>query len=186
VAFSRVIEFLPTIGWSTPRSKGREITTLPATPKAVSAGERRRWYVHLTLLFSLAGSLLSLIYLSHSITIHVIFGVLFMAMMVFHLFQRRRTIASLLKRLTRRQSRSMKSTRLAISDVILELLVLNVLISGIVDGLHHHATQMPFAAVLGLPPGLAQWHKLAAIVLVVYAIVHIIHRRKRLRHSHIQ
>jgi hypothetical protein len=130
--------------------------------------------------------LLSLIYLSRSITIHVIFGVLFMVMMLFHLFQRRRTITTLLKRLFGRQPRSGALARLAISDVILELLVLDVLISGVVDGLQHHATQFPLAAALGLPPGLSQWHKLAAIVLVVYATVHITRRRKRLRRSHIQ
>jgi len=135
---------------------------------------------------SLAGSLLSLIYLSHSITIHVIFGVLFMLMMLFHLFQRRRTVALLLKRLVGVQTRARASTRLAVSDIILELLVLNVLVSGIVDGLNHHATQMPLANQIGLPPGLSQWHKLAAIVLVIYATVHIIRRRKRLRRSHIQ
>jgi hypothetical protein len=149
-------------------------------------GERRRWYVHVTLLFSLAGSLLSLIYLSHSITIHVIFGVLFMVMMLFHLFQRRRTVKSLLMRLVGMQTRTGTLTRLAISDIILELLVLNVLLSGLIDGLNHHATQMPLANAIGLPPGLDQWHKLAAIVLVIYATVHIIRRRKRLRRSHIQ
>jgi hypothetical protein len=37
-----------------------------------------------------------------------------------------------------------------------------------------------------LPPGLSQWHKLASFVLVIYAIVHIVRRRKRLRRSHIQ
>lgn len=162
------------------------ITTLPTKSKAVSGGERRRWYVHLVLIFSLAGSLLSLIYLSHSITIHVIFGVLFMVVMLFHLYQRRRTVTTLLKRLVGMQSRTKALTRLAVSDVILELLVLDVLVSGVVDGLHHQATQFPFAAALGLPPGLSQWHKLAAIVLVVYATVHIIRRRKRLRRSHIQ
>jgi len=152
----------------------------------VSAGEHRRWYVHLVLIFSLAGSLLSLIYLSHSITIHVIFGVLFMVAMLFHLYQRRRTVATLLKRLVGVQSRTKALTRLAVSDIILELLVLNVLVSGVVDGLQHHATQFPLAATLGLPPGLSQWHKLAAIVLVIYATVHFIRRRKRLRRSHIQ
>jgi hypothetical protein len=140
----------------------------------------------LALLLSLAGSLLSRIYLSHSITIHVIFGVAFMIMMLCHLFQRRRTVKSLLMRLARSQSRSKKMTRLAISDVILELLVLNVLVSGIVDGLNHQATQMPLASAIGLPPGLSQWHKLSALVLVVYATVHVIRRRKRLRRSHIQ
>lgn len=171
---------------SPPSSNGRTIKTVPANPKAVTIGERRRWFVHLALLLSLAGSLLSLIYLSHSITIHVIFGVLFMVMMLVHLFQRRRTIKALLKRLVGTQARTKTSTRLAIADIILELLVLNVLVSGIIDGLTHHATQFPLANLLHLPPGLDQWHKLSAIVLVIYATVHIIRRRKRLRRSHIQ
>ena len=41
----------------------------------MSRGERWRWYVHIALLVTLAGSLVTLIYLSHSITIHVIVGV---------------------------------------------------------------------------------------------------------------
>jgi hypothetical protein len=135
---------------------------------------------------SLAGSLLSLITLSHSITLHVIFGVWFMVMLSFHLYQRRRTIKTLLRRLFGVQTRVRAASRLAISDIILELLVLNVLVSGIVDGVNHHATQFPLANALHLPPGLSQWHKLAAVVLVVYATVHVIRRRKRLRRSHIQ
>ncbi|MGB8196984.1 MAG: hypothetical protein WCF25_08260 [Acidimicrobiales bacterium] len=134
---------------------------------------------------TLAGSLLSLIYLSHSITLHVVFGVLFMVMLLFHFFQRRRTIKTLLSRLVGRHTRTGASTRLVISDIVLELLVLNVLVSGIVDGTQHHATEFAFATALGLPAGLSQWHKLAAIVLVVYAIVHLTRRRKRLRRSHI-
>lgn len=133
---------------------------------------------------TLAGSLLTLIYLSHSITLHVIFGVAFMVMMLFHLYQRRRTVKSLLSRLVGKRSHA--RARLAISDVILELLVLDVLVSGIVDAMNHHATQFPLASPLGLPPGLSQWHKLAGVVLAVYLIVHIIRRRKRLRRSHIQ
>jgi hypothetical protein len=152
----------------------------------LTSGERRRWYVHLALIVSLAGSLLSLIYLSHSITMHVIFGVWFMGMLLFHFYQRRRTITSLLKRLIGLQSRTKATTRLIISDIVLELLVLDVLVSGSIDGLNHHATQFPFASALGLPPGLSQWHKLAALVLVVYATFHIIRRRRRLRRSRIQ
>jgi hypothetical protein len=140
----------------------------------------------LALLASLAGSLLSLIYLSRSITIHVIFGVWFMVMLLFHFYQRRRTIKSLLKRLIGAQTRTRGTTRLIVSDIILELLVVDVLVSGLVDALDHHATAFPFASALGLPPGLSQWHKLAALVLVVYATVHIIRRRRRLRRSHIQ
>lgn len=161
-------------------------TPLPTNSSPLTSGERSRWYVHVALIVSLAGSLLSLIYLSHSITIHVIFGVWFMAMLLFHFYQRRRTIKVLLWRLIGHQSRTRATTRLAISDIILELLVLDVLVSGIVDGLNHHATEFPFASALGLPPGLSQWHKLAALVLVVYATVHIIRRRTRLRRSHIQ
>ena len=139
--------------------------------------ERRRWYVHVALLLSLAGSLLSLIFLSHSITIHVVFGVWFVIMMCVHLFQRRRTIATLIKRLLGVRPRSGGSSRLALSDIFLELLVLNVLVSGAVDGLSHHATQFPLANALHLPPGLSQWHKLSSFVLVVYATVHIVRRR---------
>jgi hypothetical protein len=166
--------------------KGCTIASIPAKANGFKSGERRRWYVHLALLLSLAGSLLSLIYLSRSITLHVIFGVVFMVMLLFHFFQRRRIITSLLKRLIGVQSRVRVTTRLAVSDIILELLVLNVLASGIVDGVHHQATQFPLASALGLPPGLSQWHKLAAIVLVVYATAHVIRRRNRLRRSHIQ
>jgi len=162
------------------------MTSVPAKLNAVKSGERRRWYVHLVLLVSLAGSLLSLIYLSRSITLHVIFGVVFMVMLLFHFFQRRRIIKSLLKRFVGVQSRARATTRLAVSDIILELLVLNVLVSGIVDAVNHQATQFPLASGIGLPAGLSQWHKLAAIIFVVYATVHVIRRRKRLRRSHIQ
>ncbi len=135
---------------------------------------------------TLAGSLFSLIYLSHSITIHVIIGVLFMVMMLLHLFQRRRTIKALRNRLMRMHAGTGPRARLAISDMILELLALNVLVSGGVDILKHHVTQFPLAAALHLTPGLDQWHKIAAIVFVMYAIVHVTRRRTRLRRSHIQ
>ncbi len=95
-----------TIDERTPVIEGCTVTTLPAKPNAVTSGERRRWYVHLALMVSLAGSLLSLIYLSHSITIHVVFGVLFVVVMLVHLFQRRRTIKTLLQRMFGVQTRA--------------------------------------------------------------------------------
>ena len=107
-------------------------------------------------------------------------------MLLFHFYQRRRTIKGLLRRLLGSQTRTRATSRLAVSDIILDLLVLDVLVSGTIDGLNHQATEFPFASALGLPPGLSQWHKLAALILVVYAIVHVIRRRKRLRRSHIQ
>jgi uncharacterized protein YebE (UPF0316 family) len=161
------------------------VTDVPAT-KPVRRGERRRWYVHLALLLAVAGSLVTLIYLSHSITIHVIFGVTFMVFVLFHLFQRRRTVVSLTKQIVVTAHRSKGPSCLAISDTILELLVLNVLLSGVVDIVNHQATQLNFLGSLGFPPGLIQWHKLASLILVVYVVVHVSRRWARLRHSHIR
>jgi hypothetical protein len=163
-----------------------EVTDIPVKPKEITRGERRRWYVHLALLLTLAGSLVTLIYLSHSITIHVIFGAAFMVFVLSHLYQRRRTVASLAKQFARTAHRSKGPSRLAISDTILELLVANVLASGIVDAVNHQTTQLNFLRSIGFPPGLSQWHKLASLVLVVYVTVHISRRWRKLRRSHIR
>jgi hypothetical protein len=151
----------------------------------VVAGERRRWSVHLALLVTLAGSLLTLVFLGRSITLHVVVGVAFMVLVVAHLAQRRRTVSALARQWATGKGHSRGPRRLALSDTILELLVVNVLVSGIVDALRHQSTVLPFAPTLGLPPGLDQWHKVAGIVLVIYAIVHVTRRRRRLRRSHI-
>lgn len=162
------------------------MTDVQVATRATTGSERRRWYVHLTLLVTLAGSLVSLVWLSHSITAHVIIGVVFMAVLLAHFYQRRRTIGALARQLVGARARTARSTRLGVSDVILELLVLDVLVSGLVDVVHHQATQLSFLASAGFPPGLVQWHKLAALLLVVYASVHVVRRRRRLRHSHIR
>jgi hypothetical protein len=162
------------------------VTVISESTKAVSRGERRRWYVHLTLLLTLAGSLVTLIYLSQSITIHVIFGVTFMVFILFHLYQRRRTVASLARQFAGATRRSKGPSRLAVSDTILELLVLNVLASGVVDAVNHQATELNFLGSIGFPAGLIQWHKLASFVLVIYVIVHVSRRGKRLRRSHVR
>jgi uncharacterized protein YebE (UPF0316 family) len=138
------------------------------------------------LLVTLSGSLLTLIYLSHSITLHVVFGVAFMVLLVAHLYQRRRTVVTLARQFWRGRVRTRAPSRLAVSDTILSLLILNVLVSGVVDALNHQATQLSFLSNVGFPPGLVQWHKLASFVAVIYAIVHVIRRRSRLRHSRIQ
>jgi hypothetical protein len=162
------------------------VAEVPVKSITVLHGERRRWYVHLALLVTLAGSLVTLIYLSRSITIHVIFGVAFMVFVLFHLFQRRRTVTSFAKQLAGFTRRSKGPSRLAVSDTILELLVANVLISGIVDIVNNQATQLNFLGTLGFPAGLIQWHKLASFILVLYVIVHVARRWKRLRRSHIR
>jgi hypothetical protein len=68
----------------------------------------------------------------------------------------------------------------------LELLVLNVLVSGVVDIVNHQETQLNFLGSIGFPPGLIQWHKLASFVLVIYLVVHISRRWRRLRHSRVR
>jgi hypothetical protein len=135
---------------------------------------------------TLAGSLATLVYLSRSITIHVIFGVAFMVFVLFHLYQRRRTVTSLAKQFVGTARRSKRPSALALSDTILELLVVNVLVSGIVDALNHQETELNFLRPIGFPPGLMQWHKLASLVLVVYVIVHVSRRWRRLRRSHVR
>ena len=162
------------------------MTNVPITTRPPTRTERRRWFVHLGLLITLAGSLLSLIWLSRSITIHVVIGVLFLVFLCGHLYQRRRTMVALLRRMVRVNLRTTASGRLAISDTILLLLVANVLISGIVDALNHQETQLTFLASIGFPPGLVQWHKLSAFILVLYVVVHVSRRRKRLRNSRIR
>ena len=162
------------------------MTNSRVQPRSVARGERRRWYVHLALLVTLAGSLVTLISLSRSITIHVIFGAAFMVFVLFHLFQRRRTVVAFAKQLVGTARRSKGPSTLALSDTILELLVVNVLVSGIVDALNHQETELNFLRPIGFPPGLLQWHKLASLVLVVYVIVHVSRRWKRLRRSHVR
>ncbi len=165
----------------------REAATASATGSSATTGsQRRRWYVHLALMVSYAGSLVSLIWLSHSITVHVVIGVVFMLTLLAHFAQRRRTIASLVRQWGASGARAGRGRRLALSDAVLELLVLDVLVSGLVDGLTHHTNDLPLFGSLGFPPGLVQWHKLAAVVLTIYAVVHVVRRRRRLRHSSIR
>jgi len=156
------------------------------TAKVQLAGERWRWWVHVALLATLVAAMVSLVFLSHSITLHVVIGSLFLAFLVSHLAQRRRTVRKLLSQLLGGGRRAGRPPKLAISDAILGFLALNVLLSGVVDGLRHHATYLPLLTSLSLPPGLTRWHQLSGLVLVVYAVVHALRRRSRLRRSHIQ
>jgi uncharacterized protein YebE (UPF0316 family) len=109
-----------------------------------------------------------------------------MVLVLFHLYQRRRTVASLAKQFVGTSRRVKGPSRLAISDTILELLVANVLASGVVDAVNHQATELNFLSSIGFPPGLMQWHKLSSLVLVVYIIVHVSRRWRRLRRSHVR
>jgi hypothetical protein len=149
---------------------------------------RRRWVVHLSLIAGFLAALLSAVFLSrkylgHSgIADHSIIGALVLCLVIVHLVQRRQTVGRLAKRLIRITAAMPVQTRIAVSDLILLLLTLNAMASGLADYLAGSTTLLPF----GGPARLLKWHADAVIVLVIYVIVHIIRRRRRLRSSHIR
>ena len=70
--------------------------------------------------------------------------------------------------------------RLAVSDLLLLFITLNVLVSGVVDWNRGTPAQLP------LPVPFGRWHADSGLVLVVYLAVHVWRRRKRLRRSTIR
>jgi hypothetical protein len=147
---------------------------------------RKRWYVHLALIVGFVATLVSAVFLSkkylgHSgTTNHSIIGLIVLALVLTHLYQRRHTVARLISKLWKRSSET--RTRMAVSDLILWLFVLNAMISGVADFLVGHTI---FLSIPG--PNLFQkWHAMSALVLLVYVVVHVIRRRARLRTSRIR
>jgi hypothetical protein len=158
-------------------------TTAPeavVSPTRVVGG-RSRPLVHYGLLIAAVGALVALAYLSVSVSIHAVIGLVFVALVALHLVQRRRTIGRLVAHAARVRRVVEKGVRQIGSDAILAFLTLNVAISGIVDWLR---TGMPVS--FPFPPPINTWHKASGVVLVVYLGVHVWHRRKRLRRSNIR
>jgi hypothetical protein len=121
-------------------------------------------------------------YLGHSgTTDHSIIGLIVLAIVLVHLWQRRQTIWRLISRFWGHRSPATRK-RLAVSDLILWLLFVNVMISGIADFIVGHTI---FLSIPG-PNILQKWHAMGVLVLLVYVIVHVIRRRKRLRTSHVR
>ena len=152
------------------------------------ASVRNRWFVHLALIIGFLAAALSPIFLSrkylgHSgTTDHAIIAVLAFAIVAVHLTQRRHTVARLLQRLVGRKNSAGQRLRLAQSDMILWILTLNAMVSGIADFVVGHTI---FLSIPG-PTILQKWHAMSCLVLLVYVIVHVIRRRRRLRASHIR
>jgi len=149
---------------------------------------RNRWLVHLALILgflvaTISAVFLSRKYLGHSgTTDHSIIGLLVLAFVIVHLIQRRQTVKRLLTRLFGRRSSVGRQSRLVVSDVTLWILTLNAMVSGLVDFLVGHTI---YLAIPG-PYVLQKWHAMSILVLLVYVIVHVVRRRKRLRASHIR
>lgn len=154
---------------------------------AVGPGDGRpaeqRWLVHLGLLVTFAAALGSFALLSGSMTVHVALGLAFAALVAVHLGQRRRTTARLARQLARLRSLVRPAGRLALADIVLGLLVVNVVVSGTVDLVRGRKTSLPVEALTGLHVPFLGWHAFSVVLLLGDLAVHVGRRRRRLRAS---
>ena len=147
---------------------------------------RQRWVVHVALIVGFAATLATAItlskkYLGHSgTTNHAIISVAVLVVILAHLYQRRHTIARLTSLWWRRRGQA-TSSRLALSDTVLWLIVANTMVSGVADYVVGHTIFLPVPG----PVVIQKWHGFSAIVLLLYVAVHVVRRRRRLRTSHI-
>lgn len=141
---------------------------------------RSRWAVHLGLLCSAAAALATLQLLHVRIAIHTDVGLVFVGLVLVHLVQRRHTLARMATQLLRAKTFVERKIRLTLSDVVLLFITLNVLVSGLLDWNRGAPIGVP------LPRPFSRWHLDSGIVLVIYLVVHVWRRRKRLRRSMIR
>ena len=141
---------------------------------------RSRWLVHLGLLALLAAALGTLQLLHVRNAIHADVGLAFAGLVVVHLAQRRHRIARMLAQLMRFRPRVERELRLLASDAILSFVTINVVVSGILDWGRGEPLLLP------LPSPFQRWHLTSSAVLVVYLVVHVSRRWKRIRRSTIR
>ena len=143
---------------------------------------RSRGAVHIALLLSAAAALGTLDLLHVRIAYHADVGLVFAALVVLHLLQRRRTLARMASQLVRATTFVERKIRLAVSDLVLLLLTVNMVVSGFVDWAHGAPTLLPWS----IPAPFQRWHADAGLALVIYLVVHVWRRRKRLWRSSIR
>jgi hypothetical protein len=107
------------------------------------------------------------------LTLHILFGLFFAALVVVHLMQRRRTSGRLAKRLLRVRSLYRPGGRMAVADGLLATVTLAMLVSGFWDWSTGHPTRI-------------RWHAITGVLLAGYLLVHTVRRRNRLRSSQIR
>lgn len=160
-------------GLKTPPLRDVKLPLVLAITKLTSPNPKaratRRWLVHFLLLASATASLA----LEPVLTLHVIFGLFFVAFVTVHLAQRRRISISLLRRLGRRGRLTNKPGRLAMADLVLAALTTAMLASGLWDWLASHPTTI-------------RWHALTGVALALLVAVHTARRRSRLRSSRVR
>lgn len=142
---------------------------------------RSRWLVHLGLLACAAAALGTLQLLHIHNAIHAVVGLVFAGLVIVHLAQRRHRIGGMFARLWGVRRHVARELRLLASDAILAFITVNVVVSGILDWDRGGPLLLPF-----LPQPFARWHLLSSAVLVVYLIVHVWRRWRRLRRSTIR
>jgi hypothetical protein len=142
---------------------------------------RSRWAVHVGLLVSAAAALGILQLLHVRQAYHTVAGIVFVGLVVIHLTQRRRTIGRMAAQIVRATTVVERRIRLAGSDLVLVFITANVLVSGVVDWSRGAPTQLPL-----LPAPFYRWHLTSSVALVIYVIVHVSRRRKRLWRSTIR
>jgi len=139
-----------------------------------------RWLVHLGLLAFAAASLATLQLLHIRNAIHADIGLVFAGLVVVHLAQRRHRIARMVAQLMRLRPRVERELRLLASDAILTVITINVVVSGILDWGRGAPLLLP------LPTPFDRWHLTSSVVLVVYLVVHVTRRWRRIRRSTIR
>jgi hypothetical protein len=164
-------------------ARGRAVGT-PAEGPASSRTAwrtRSRWLVHLGLLAFAAAALGTLQLLHIHNAIHADVGLVFAGLVIVHLAQRRHRIAGMFARLWGSRRRVARELRLLASDGILAFVTVNVVVSGILDWGRGYPLALPL-----LPRPFDRWHLLSSVVLVVYLVIHVSRRWKRLRRSTIR
>ena len=129
----------------------------------------RRWLVHLGLI---ATAITSLTF-EFVLTLHIVLGLVFVALVAVHLGQRRRTSSRLIKRLTKVRLLNQPQGRLAIADLALALFSAGMLASGLWDWALGHPTRI-------------RYHALVGVGLAIFLLVHSATRWKRLRKSSVR
>lgn len=128
-----------------------------------------RWWVHAGLIVTVSVSLA----FEPMLTLHIVIGLVFAALVIAHLVQRRRVSAALLAQLLHPRGWLRPSGRLAMADSVLATSTLAMLASGFWDWLDGHPTKI-------------RWHAITGVVLVGFLVVHTLRRRSRLRSSHVR
>jgi len=147
-------------GWDGTDRKSPAVRLKPA---------RHRWWVHLGMMVTLVVSLV----FETVLTIHIVVGLVFVALALTHVTQRRLTSGRLAAKLLRVRTLGSPVGRMAVADALLAALSLAMLGTGFWDLFDGHPTRI-------------RWHALTGVALAVFLVVHTVRRRKRLRSSRVR